>query len=592
MQFPQGLGGTGGDNRSDTNLPSVVVESDTQIVATNNAAVTLLGRDSSNQILGCSLAEFVVPEDIEAIEQKLDRIFEGETKALGLTIRIERVDNGTRDVIAIASPVEWDSPSSVQITLLDTTTDGSESLRSARQEAMHEAPVGISIADARLDDLPLVYVNDGFVELTGYPRDEVIGRNCRFLQGNATKDEPITRMREAIENEEFVAVELRNYRKDGTMFWNRVTLSPIKNQTGDLTHYLGFQEDVSETKVFEQESVLFETQIAAADQAMLITDREGRIEYINPAFERLTGYTAEDVIGQDPSVLKSGEQDEAFYQNLWETITAGDVWEETLWNRTKRGEYYQATETIVPVTNDRDIITNFVSIQTEITQDQIRDQVLQVLDRVLRHNIKHAVMTISGFATELEAGVDEHSDRSALAQIQSAAADLESISNRIGPVFELFRGSYESAPWPVGSLLDTITAGNEAFADADITVDCQAPTDELVTNGKIVSIALTEAIENGIIHNDQETPAVEITMRAGPDPPRLHVTVADNGPGVPEEEWNIVQSGVEEPLSHATGIGLWLIYWTITAVGGKVTLSENEPHGTVVKIEIPLADTT
>lgn len=569
----------------------VVVEDDIRIVALNNAAVALLGGKSKDQLLDHSLADFVPPDDFEVLERKLDRLFEGESQALGLTLTLETVDGEPRDVIAVSSPVEWDSTPSIQLTLLDITDDESRSLRNVREQAMHEAPVGISIADARHDDLPLVYVNDGFVELTGYQRDEAIGQNCRFLQGEATKDEPVTRMREAIENEASVAVELRNYRKDGTMFWNRVTLSPIKDRNGNVTHYLGFQENISETKVFEQESALFETQIAAADQAMLITDREGRIEFVNPAFEQLTGYSAEDVMGKDPSILKSGEQDEAFYDDLWETITSGDVWQETLWNQTKRGEYYQATETIVPVTNDRDDITNFVAIQAEITYDEMRDQVLQVLDRVLRHNIKHAVMTISGFATELEDGLDEPGDQAALEEIQSAATELESISDRTRPIFELFRGTYESDPWSVESLIDTITAGQEAFPEADITVDCQAPTDELVTSGKVVSIALTEALENAVIHNDQETPTVDITVRASPDPPRLHVTVADTGPGVPEEEWAIIQSGVEEPLSHATGIGLWLIYWTVTAVGGKVTLTENDPRGTVVEIEIPLADT-
>lgn len=573
-------------------LGVIIIENDTRIVSLNNTAVTLFGGDNKDQILGCSLADFVVPDGFEVIERKLDRIFEGETQTLGLTLTLETIDGETRDVIAVSSPVEWDSTPSVQITLFEITDDESQSLSSVREQAMHEAPVGISVADARLGDLPLVYVNDGFVKLTGYQRDEVLGQNCRFLQGEATKEDPVTRMREAIENEESVAVELRNYRKDGTMFWNRVTLSPIKNQAGDVTHYLGFQEDVSATKVFEQESTLFETQISAADQAMFITDREGHIEYVNPAFERLTGYSAEDVMGQNPSVLKSGEQDEAFYDDLWETITAGDMWQKTLWNQTKRGEYYQATETIVPVTNDRDEITNFVAIQTEITYDEIRDQVLQVLDRVLRHNIKHAVMTISGFATELEEELGAHENGSALEQIQSAATELESISDRTQPIFKLFRGTYGSDPWSVESLMDTVTAEQEAFPEANITVDCQAPTDELVTSGKVVSIALTEALENAVIHNDQETPAVEVTVRAGPNPPRLHVTVADDGPGVPEEEWEIIQSGVEEPLSHATGIGLWLIYWTITAVGGKVTLGRNEPCGTVVEIEIPLADTT
>ena len=116
--------------------------------------------------------------------------------------------------------------------------------------AVDEAPVGITLSDPSLPDNPLVYVNKGYTELTGYSSDAVRGRNCRFLQGPDTDGESVAKMREAVNNEEMCSVELLNYREDGTPFWNRVTLAPVY-EDGELTHFVGLQEDVTKQKKTE-----------------------------------------------------------------------------------------------------------------------------------------------------------------------------------------------------------------------------------------------------------------------------------------------------------------------------------------------------
>jgi PAS domain S-box-containing protein len=116
---------------------------------------------------------------------------------------------------------------------------------SLKERAMDEAPVGITVADATNPDEPLVYVNDAFERLTGYPTEEVLGRNCRFLQGPDTDPEAVREIRAGIESAESVSVELRNYRRDGEPFWNRVDLAPIRDESGTVTHYIGFQTDVT-----------------------------------------------------------------------------------------------------------------------------------------------------------------------------------------------------------------------------------------------------------------------------------------------------------------------------------------------------------
>jgi PAS domain S-box-containing protein len=121
-----------------------------------------------------------------------------------------------------------------------------------KNRAMDEASIGISISDARAPDDPLSYVNDGFERLTGYPEREALGLNCRYLQGPATDFDATATLREAIANGEGTTVDILNYRRDGTPFWNQLRVNPIHDDGGQLTHYLGFQEDVTGRKRTEQ----------------------------------------------------------------------------------------------------------------------------------------------------------------------------------------------------------------------------------------------------------------------------------------------------------------------------------------------------
>jgi PAS domain S-box-containing protein len=122
-----------------------------------------------------------------------------------------------------------------------------------KERAMDAAPVGITISDPDQPDNPLIYLNDAFEELTGYPPEETVGRNCRFLQGEQSDPDAIAAMREAIDEEEEVSVELVNYRRDGETFWNKIDVAPVRDD-GEVTHYVGFQTDVTKRKEAELEA--------------------------------------------------------------------------------------------------------------------------------------------------------------------------------------------------------------------------------------------------------------------------------------------------------------------------------------------------
>ncbi len=121
-----------------------------------------------------------------------------------------------------------------------------------KDRALDVAAEGVTIADARLPDRPLIYANEGFVRITGYPVTEVLGRNCRFLQGPGTDPNAVAEIRAAVAEYRECVVEVLNYRKDKTTFWNRLSITPVRDHLGEVTHYIGIQSDVTARRVAEQ----------------------------------------------------------------------------------------------------------------------------------------------------------------------------------------------------------------------------------------------------------------------------------------------------------------------------------------------------
>ncbi len=116
------------------------------------------------------------------------------------------------------------------------------------EKATDVAAEGIIITDATHPKNPIIYVNQGFVHLTGYEREEILGKNCRFLQGDETDPNMLNEIRQAIREERECLVELINYDKNGRKFWNRLSISPIKDQSGKTSHFVGVQSDITELK--------------------------------------------------------------------------------------------------------------------------------------------------------------------------------------------------------------------------------------------------------------------------------------------------------------------------------------------------------
>lgn len=173
------------------------------------------------------------------------------------------------------------------------TKASAEALTRLKDRALSASAEGITIADARLPDRPLIYVNAGFEKLTGYSREEVLGRNCRFLQGADTEADTVTAIRTAVHSGQECTVEILNYRKDGSPFWNRLAITPVRNEGGEVTHFIGIQSDVSVRRRAEDELREATRELAAAlEELQRDLDLAARVQRsllprVSPDLERL-----------------------------------------------------------------------------------------------------------------------------------------------------------------------------------------------------------------------------------------------------------------------------------------------------------------
>jgi PAS domain S-box-containing protein len=171
------------------------------------------------------------------------------------------------------------------VAIYDDITERKERESELRRKtrAIDKAPVGITIADPSLEDEPLTYVNERFTEATGYDEGEAVGRNCRFLQGEKTDPEKVARLRNSVDQTESGEVTLRNYRKDGTEFWNRLSIAPVRDENGDLESFVGFQTDITERKEREKRLQTHELVVQAMNEVAFLVDDQKQIRFANKA---------------------------------------------------------------------------------------------------------------------------------------------------------------------------------------------------------------------------------------------------------------------------------------------------------------------
>ncbi|WP_417422136.1 EAL domain-containing protein [Halomonas sp.] len=218
---------------------------------TANATCASLTGYSVEEILGKPFTFFIAEQEVTRVEAYIETAMQGGINRYELTLKDRAGHLHLLDIIHLPMMVN-NTVKGVHAIAQEVTAAREKESRLRTLERSVEASVnGILIADAEQPDFPIIYANQAFTVMTGYSQEEIIGKNCRFLQGAGSEPEVIQHIRSCIEEHREVNVTICNYRKDGTPFWNDLYIAPVRDQDGRVTHFVGVQHDISKHKAYE-----------------------------------------------------------------------------------------------------------------------------------------------------------------------------------------------------------------------------------------------------------------------------------------------------------------------------------------------------
>ena len=252
-------------------------------------------------------------------------------------------------------------------------------------------------------DETIVSWNRGAERIYGYSAGEIVGQSVSIFVPPGLMDELATITERLKRGERIEHLETTRRRKDGQIIHVALTISPLKDARGQIVGASTIARDITGRKRAEALLRLKSAALEAAANAIVITDREGAIEWVNAAFTTLTGYSTAEVIGQNHRLLKSGKQDAAFYKNLWETILAGKVWLGEMTNRRKDGSLYTEAMIITPLKNERGDVTHFIAVKQDITQQKNLEEQFRQLNAELEARVRQRTAQLETANQELEA---------------------------------------------------------------------------------------------------------------------------------------------------------------------------------------------
>ena len=313
-----------------------------------------------------------------------------------------------------------------------------------------------------------------------------------------------------------------------------------------------------------------ETVLADLDDAVIVVDRDCRVVRLNHA--------ATETFGVEPAATRTDPLERCVGSDL-ETLRTSRTVELSGPDGPRQFE-----PTVSAVVDRFGRQPGYAIVFTDVTQERVRSQRLSVLNRVLRHNLRNEMNKIRGSAELIVDGGDRYIDHAET--IVSSADELISTGERARQVERMMSTSPARAEAvSLAAIADAVVEEyRSVYPDATLSVDVDA---ELTAplNEHVLSHVLDNLVENAIVHNDAPTPVITVGARVTDT--EITLSVADNGPGLPDSERAVIEAGDEDALEHGSGLGLWAVKWGVIRLGGALTFEDRKPHGTVVVITLP-----
>jgi two-component system, cell cycle sensor histidine kinase and response regulator CckA len=466
------------------------------------------------------------------------------------------------------------------------------------------APAAMTIS--RLSDGQLVDANDACFQLVGGSLEQAVGRTPRELGWWIRPEVPEQVAAELRANGVVQALEMQARTKAGTIA--DLLFSSQRIDLDGEPHMLSLAQDITARKRAEAERDRLVAAVEQAAEAFVITDPLGKIEYVNSAFEGITGYSRAEVLGQNPRILNGGQHDKAHYQTLWATITGGAIWKGRFTNRKKDGTLYEEEAVISPVKDASGRIVKFVAVKRDVTRERSLEEQLhqaQKLEAVgqfaagIAHDFNNLLTALVGYA---EVGRDalpvEHAARNALDGITRVADQAAGLTKSL----LTFSGRSQTTVEPV-QLNRLVTETAKLLQRMlpkiiELRVDVPAETPLWV---RADGAQLQQVVMNLVINARDAMPdggVLNIVVARGRSTPGDHtepvpgvarLAVRDTGFGMTRE----VQARIFEPFfttksrGRGTGLGLAIVHGIVQEHGGTVEVDSVPGRGSTFTVVLP-----
>ena len=359
----------------------------------------------------------------------------------------------------------------------------------------------------------------------------------------------------------------------------------------------------------------FHRSIEHSPVSVVITDRKGTIEYVNPKFTEATGYTVEDVMGKNPRMLNARKQPPEFYRNLWKTIEAGDIWQGEFCNKKKTGELYWESAAISPIRNDQGEITHYVAVKEDITgrkrtaeemskareTAEIANKAKSVFLANMSHEIRTPLNAILGYTQILQGdSVLTASQKKTLGIISRSGEHLLALINDILEMSKIEAGQKTLQPktFDVHALLQDIEAMFQVRTNAkgitlDVLVGEDVPRIICADEGKIRQVVIN-LLGNAVKFTDRGGMIVRMnTFKKDAQGQQLQIEVQDTGTGIPEHELSRIFNPFEQATSttisrEGTGLGLTISREFVKLMGGELSVQSQLGKGSTFTFVIPV----